>query len=98
MVKEEITCSLVIGHFGKRIDTALLDYSCYICIDLDYDLPNELTERDSDWVKHTSDPYVKMAFHSPRGGIKLIIQHDSLDPAFHKELYSSISGTWGIRI
>ena len=32
-----------------------------------------------------------MAFHSPRGGIKLIIQHDSLDPAFHKELYRSIS-------
>ncbi len=94
-LKKKLPVVLVNGIFGKRLDTALSDYSCYICIDLDYNLPNELSERDSDWVKHTSDPYVKMAFHSPRGGIKLIIQHDSLDPAFHKELYSSISGYLG---
>ena len=94
-LKKKLPVVLVNGIFGKRLDTALSDYSYYICIDLDYDLPNELSERDSDWVKHTSDPYVRMAFHSPRGGIKLIIQHDSLDPAFHKELYSSISGYLG---
>ena len=94
-LKKKLPVVLVNGIFGKRLDTALSDYSCYICIDLDYDLPNELSERDSDWVKYTSDPYVRMVFHSPRGGIKLIIQHDSLDPAFHKELYSSISGYLG---
>lgn len=90
-LKKKLPIVLVNGIFGKRLDTALTDYSCFICMDLDYELPNELAERDSDWVKHTSDPYVRMAFHSPRGGIKLIIRHDSLDPTFHKELYHSIS-------
>lgn len=44
-LKKKLPVVLVNGIFEKRLDTALSDYSCYICIDLDYDLPNELLER-----------------------------------------------------
>lgn len=32
-LKKKLPVVLVNGIFGKRLDTALSDYSCYICID-----------------------------------------------------------------
>ncbi len=78
------------GVFSRRVGGAICDYGCHIILDFDYKLPMEQSKRDADWNSLKVDPYTKLLFHSPRGGIKLLIAHDSEDPSHHSELYQTI--------
>ena len=94
-LKKTLPIVMFNGLFNKRNNNSLIEYSSYICIDLDYDLPKEETIRDTDWNNFRTNPMTRLAYHSPRGGIKLIIEHDSTNPVYHKELYLQLSDFLG---
>ena len=94
-LKKTLPIVIVNGLFNKRDNKCLVEYSSFICIDLDYDLPEEETIRDTDWDNFIANPLTRLAYHSPKGGIKVIIEHDSTDPANHKELYVALSDLLG---
>ena len=94
--KKKLPVALINGLFEYRNNQGLRDYSCYACLDLDYDLPKENNKVRDDWNKIITDPCVRMAFHSPRGGIKVIIQHDLTDPSYHKDLIDELNHYLGI--
>lgn len=92
------TLPVVIGNgvFTKRKDDKMIDYGRHIIIDLDYKLPKEKDRRDADWIRFLTDPLVTVMFHSPRGGIKIIIKHSNIHPEFHAQLYDSIGTYLGV--
>lgn len=94
--KKKLPVALINGIFGYRNNQGLKDYSCYACLDLDYNLPEENDKVRDDWNRIILDPCVRMAFHSPRGGIKVIFQHNLTDPTYHKELIDDLNKHLGI--
>lgn len=94
--KKKLPVALINGIFECRNNQGLRDYSCYACLDFDYDLPMENDKVRNDWNNIILDSFVRMAFHSPRGGIKVIIQHDLNDPTYHKELIDDLSNHFRI--
>ncbi len=89
ILKKRLPVVVANGIFSRRTGGAICDYGCHIILDFDYKLPMEQSKRDADWDSLKVDPYTKLLFHSPRGGIKLLIAHDSEDPTHHSELYQT---------
>lgn len=94
-LKNELPIVMANGVFDKRLNTNLIEYSRYIIIDLDYDLPREETKRDADLKRIRCDPYSRLVHLSPREGIKILVEHDNCDPAHHAELYDVIAAHFG---
>ena len=92
------TLPVVIGNgvFTKRKDNKMTDYGRHIVIDLDYKIPEEKDRRDADWTRFLTDPLVTVMFHSPRGGIKIIIKHSNIHPEFHAQLYDAVGTYLGV--
>lgn len=86
--KEKLIYCLPTGLFNHRSIKGLADYSCYTCFDIDADLdiPAEAEYLEKVWEQLKACPLVVLQWHSVRGGIKFIVEHDSLDPSNHKNL------------
>ncbi len=93
-LKNELPIVMVNGVFDKRLNTNLIEYSRYIMIDLDYD-SSEVAKRDADLLRIKSDPFSRLVHLSPRGGIKILVEHDNSDPAYHAELYDVVAAHFG---
>ncbi|MFI3331871.1 MAG: BT4734/BF3469 family protein [Rikenellaceae bacterium] len=88
-LKKRLPVVVANGIFSRRTADAMCDYGSHLILDFDYKLPLEQSKRDEDWRVLKADPYTRLLFHSPRGGIKLIIAHNSVDFAHHSELYQA---------
>lgn len=76
------------GTFNKRLDTALVEHSGYICLDFDgYRTQKELkTEKDI----LSTDKYVYSVFVSPSGdGLKVLVKIPK-EPENHKSYFSAL--------
>lgn len=93
-LKNELPIVMANGVFDKRLNTNLIEYSRYIMIDLDYDSSEE-AKRDADLLRIKSDPYSRLVYLSPRGGIKVLVEHDNSDSAHHAELYDVVAAHFG---
>ncbi len=89
-LKDSLPVFVAAGEFSHRSDTKLVKYSEYIVIDLDYETPEEMSERSADWDRLKSFPFVRAMFASPRNGIKVIVRHNSDDSKYHKQLFGQI--------
>lgn len=89
MLKKRLPVVVANGIFTRRTAGKIDDYGCYLILDYDYKLPMEQSKRDEDWEALKSDPHTRLLFHSPRGGIKQLIAHDSVDSAHHSEVYQA---------
>ena len=81
------------GTFSSRTDTALIDYSGIICLDLDDTL-------DIPGMKALSKtfPYTLAAMVSPTGtGVKVFVLTDLQDPARHSDLYHHLGSIMGFK-
>lgn len=92
-LKKKLPIVLMNGIFNKRESDGLVDYSSFIIIDLDYKLPDDEVLRDTDWELFKTNPIVRLMFHSPNEGIKLVIRHNNIDPSLHSELYMAIASS-----
>lgn len=89
-IKKTLPVFIANGVFKNRSNAAMIDYGKHLVIDIDYSLPREHLLRDREWDLLKHDPYVKLMFHTPRGGIKLLIEHDSIDPNQHQLLNDTV--------
>ncbi len=94
-LKSELPIVMANGVFDKRLNTNLIEYSRYIIIDLDYELPRDEAKRDADLKRIRCDPYSRLVHLSPREGIKILVEHDNCDPAHHAELYDVVAAHFG---
>ena len=81
------------GTFSSRSDTALIDYSGIICLDLDDTL-------DIPGMKALAKtyPYTLAAMVSPTGtGLKVFVLTDLQDPARHSDLYHHLGSEMGFK-
>lgn len=92
--KEKLPYCLPAGIFNYRNLKGLADYSCYACFDIDAnpDIQEEAEYLSKVWEQLKGCPLVRMQWHSVRGGIKFIVEHDNTDPLQHKELLVAIVG------
>ncbi len=95
LLKKELPFVLANGVFDKRLNTNLIEYSRYVLIDIDYDLATEEAKRDADLIRIKSDPYSRLVYLSPRGGIKVLVEHNNSDSAHHAELYDVVAAHFG---
>ncbi|MFI3324308.1 MAG: BT4734/BF3469 family protein [Rikenellaceae bacterium] len=89
-LKRFLPIVLANGVFSQRNYGGLEEYSRYIIMDYDYELPKEQAERDRDLEMFRADRYARLVFLSPRGGIKILVEHNNTDSAHHAELYGAI--------
>lgn len=89
-LKKRLPVVVANGIFSRRVGDAMEDYGGHIILDFDYKLPMDQSKRDADWEALKSDPHTKLLFHSPRGGIKLLLAHNGEDPSHHSQLYQAI--------
>ncbi len=85
-IKLSLPVIIANGEFDNRKKNELVCYGKHLIVDFDYQIPKDTHKRDQDWKTLLSDPFVKMQYHTPRGGIKVLIEHDNIDPSQHKEL------------
>ncbi len=78
------------GVFSQRNYGGLEEYSRYVIMDYDYKLPEERAERDRDLEMFRADRYARLVYRSPRGGIKVLVEHNNNNPDHHAELYGAI--------
>ncbi len=89
-LKKSLPVVLANGVFSQRSYTGLVEYSRYVIMDYDYKLPEERAERDRDLEMFRADRYARLVYLSPRGGIKVLVEHSNTDSAYHAELYGAI--------
>ncbi len=89
-IKLSLPVLIANGEFNKRCNESLVHYGKHLIVDFDYPQPLDISKRDMDWDMLKKDPYVKVQYHTPRGGIKLIIEHDNIDPEQHKQLNQKV--------
>ena len=92
--KSKLPYCLPTGIFNYRNLNGLMDYSCFACFDIDADpdIPEEAEYLKKVWEQLKVEPLVVMQWHSVRGGVKFIVEHDNTDPSLHKELMKAIVG------
>ena len=82
------------GTFSKREDSALIQYSQLICIDVD-----EVADIKAFKSEMKDVPYVFSCFISPSGkGLKLLVFHDCPDSTLHSDIYGHIGNELGLTI
>lgn len=82
------------GVFEKRNNNYIKEYSSYLALDID-----NLKEMDVIKYKNLLKQYefIKAIFVTPSGkGLKVIVQHDNINPKLHKELFIQISKIFNI--
>lgn len=87
-MKKSLPAILFSGTFYKRLDTALIEHSGFICLDFDrYATAKEMrTEKDI----LTTDNFVYSVFVSPSGdGLKVIVKIPK-DPENHKGYFNAL--------
>lgn len=94
-LKSFLPVVLANGEFNERKSSGLVDYSCFIIIDFDYNFPEEKGLRDREWKLFKTSSFVRLMYRSPRGGIKVIVEHNNIDPAFHGDLYDAVARQLG---
>ncbi len=97
-LKFRLPVVLINGVFKQRTAEDLIEYSKYIIIDLDYDLPQQIAQRDADLIRVKANPYARMVFLSPRRGIKVLVEHDNPNQLHHSELYEAIATQLGTQM
>ena len=81
------------GTFRRMEDNGLLQSSGAICIDLDH-----IQDLKGEKERLKAVPYVWSIFRSPSGdGLKVLIRHDLTDPSRHKDLYSYLGASLGVK-
>ena len=90
--KEKLIYCLPTGIFNYRSIKGLADYSSFACFDIDADpdIPVEAEYLKKVWEQLKACPLVKLQWHSVRGGIKFIVEHDSIDPSHHTNLMKTL--------
>lgn len=89
-LKKSLPVVLANGVFTQRSYAGRVEYSRYVIMDYDYKLPEERAERDQDLEMFRADRFARLVFLSPRGGIKVLVEHNNDNPAHHAELYGAI--------
>ncbi len=89
-IKKTLPVFIANGEFSIRNNNAMVDYGKHLVVDFDYPFPLDIDKRDRDWSKLKNDPYTKLLYHTPRGGLKVLLEHSSIDPAHHQDLNESV--------
>lgn len=80
------------GKFSRRDDSALLQYSQLVCIDVD-----DVSDLNGFKKEMKDIPFVYSCFISPSGkGLKILVFHDCPDSSLHREIYWHIGEKLGL--
>ena len=81
------------GTFGKRSDSALIDYNGIVCLDLD-----DVAVPEGIKIVAMKFPFTLAAMISPTGtGVKVFVLTDLRDPSRHNDLYHHLGSVMGFK-
>ena len=81
------------GTFGKRSDSALIDYNGIVCLDLD-----DVAVLEGIKIVAMKFPFTLAAMVSPTGtGVKVFVLTDLRDPSRHNDLYHHLGSVMGFK-
>lgn len=81
------------GTFGKRSDSALIDYNGIVCLDLD-----DVAVPEGIKIVAMNFPFTLAAMISPTGtGVKVFVLTDLRDPSRHNDLYHHLGSVMGFK-
>ena len=81
------------GTFGKRSDSALIDYNGIVCLDLD-----DVAVPEGIKIVAMKSPFTLAAMVSPTGtGVKVFVLTDLRDPGRHNDLYHHLGSLMGFK-
>lgn len=81
------------GTFGKRSDSALIDYNGIVCLDLD-----DVAVPEGIKIVAKKFPFTLAAMISPTGtGVKVFVLTDLRDPSRHNDLYHHLGSVMGFK-
>ena len=81
------------GTFGKRSDSALIDYNGIVCLDLD-----NVAVPEGIKIVAMKFPFTLAAMISPTGtGVKVFVLTDLRDPSRHNDLYHHLGSVMGFK-
>ncbi len=81
------------GTFGKRSDSALIDYNGIVCLDLD-----DVAVPEGIKIVAMKFPFTLAAMISPTGtGVKVFVLTDLRDPSRHNDLYHYLGSLMGFK-